>query len=187
MGATVTEGNKLYVWDISANTISAINVSGIVQPSNGSTRNIWGVCQTRRNSGRLYLVCIDVTSSELVHDANDKLSVYEYNIGTGSCVLVAELPWDCVYVQGATCHEGILYVACNTQTTGQASNYKGITIKAIRTDTWGLIDELTVSGNFEPQGMDVFPADGTFELSVGMGHWGTMRQATRFTAPYKLA
>lgn len=185
-GASETDGTKLFVWDISQNTVTAVAVSGITQPQNGSTRIIMGVCETERNSGKLYLVCQDCTSSELVHDAGDKLSVYEYDIKSGTCTLRAEFPWDCVYVQGAACYERILYVACNTQTTGQASNYKGITIKCIRTDKWTHFDTLTVSGNFEPEGMDVFPADGASEISVGMGHYGTMQQTARFTPPYQL-
>lgn len=185
-GASETDGTKLFVWDISQNTVTAVAVSGITQPQNGSTRIIMGVCETARNSGKLYLVCQDCTDSELVHDEGDKLSIYEYDIKSGTCTLQAEFPWDCVYVQGATCYDGILYVACNTQTTGQASNYKGITIKCIRTDTWTHFDTLTVEGTFEPEGMDVFPANGGWEISVGMGHWGTMQQTARFTPPYEL-
>lgn len=185
-GASATDGTKLFVWDISKNTVTAVSVDGITQPQNGSIRIIAGVCETARNSGKLYLVCQDCTSSELVHDEGDKLAVYEYDIASGTCKLKAEFPWDCVYVQGATCYDGILYVACNTQTTGQASNYKGITIKCIRTDTWAHFDTLTVGGTFEPEGMDVFPANGGWEISVGMGHWGTMQQTARFTPPYEL-
>lgn len=185
-GASETDGTKLFVWDISQNTVTAVAVDGITQPQNGSIRIIAGVCETARNSGKLYLVCQDCTSSELVHDEGDKLAVYEYDIASGTCKLKAEFPWDCVYVQGATVNAGILYVACNTQTTGTASNYKGITIKCIRTDTWAHFDTLTVGGTFEPEGMDVFPADGGQEIAVGMGHWGTMQQTARFTPPYEL-
>lgn len=185
-GASATDGTKLFVWDISKNTVTAVSVDGITQPQNGSIRIIAGVCETARNSGKLYLVCQDCTSSELVHDEGDKLAVYEYDIASGTCKLKAEFPWDCVYLQGVTCYEGILYAACNTQTTGTASNYMGITIKCIRTDTWAHFDTLTVGGTFEPEGMDVFPANGGWEISVGMGHWGTMQQTARFTPPYEL-
>lgn len=185
-GASETDWTKLFVWSIAQNTVTAIDVNGIVQPQNGSTRIIMGVCETARNSGKLYLVCQDCTSSELVHDADDKLSVYEYDIASGSCTLKAEFPWDCVYVQGATVYAGILYVACNTQTTGAPNNYKGITIKCVRTDTWQMVDKLTADGTFEPEGMDVFPADGEQEIAVGIGHYGTMQQTARFTPPYEL-
>lgn len=185
-GASAANGTKLFVWDIAQNTVTDVAVSGITQPQNGSTRVIVGVCETAPDSGKLYLVCQDCTGSELVHDADDKMAVYEYDIKSGTCTLQAEFPWDCVYVQGATAYAGILYVACNTQTTGTASNYKGITIKCIRTDTWAHFDTLTVEGTFEPEGMDVFPADGGQEIAVGMGHWGTMQQTARFTPPYEL-
>lgn len=186
-GVGATDGTKLFVWSISQNTVATMAVNGIVQPQNGSTRFIAGVCETERNSGKLYIACTDGKPSELEHDANDKLSIYEYDISSGVCTLKAEFPWDCVYLQGVTCYEGILYAACNTQTTGTASNYKGITIKCIRTDTWAHFDTLTVDGTFEPEGMDVFPANGVWEISVGMGHWGTMQQTARFTPPYELA
>lgn len=185
-GASAATGTKLFVWDIARNTVTDIAISGITQPHNGSTRVIVGVCETARNSGKLYLVCQDCTDSELVHAEGDKMAVYEYDIKSGTCTLQAEFPWDCVYVQGVTVYAGILYASCNTQTTGKASNYEGITIKCIRTDTWAHFDTLTVEGNFEPEGMDVFPANGGWEITVGMGHWGTMQQTARFTPPYQL-
>lgn len=185
-GIPVADATKLYVWGISANTISSININGIEQPTNGSERFIAGICETERNSGKLYLVCQDATSDELVHTSGDKLSVYEYIISSGTCVLKGEFSWDCVYVQGATMYDGILYVACNTQTTTSASNYKGITLKAIRTDTWSLVDELTCAGNFEPEGMDTIPIDSKYELSMGMNKYQALSQVVRFTPPYSL-
>ncbi len=177
---------ELYVWNISANTVSTIPVSGIVQPQNGSSRRIDSICDTEARDGTAYLVCRDVYTTELVHQPDDKMSIYLYDIATGVATLLAELPWDCVYNQGCTCLNGILYVACNTQTTGSASNYKGITMKAVRTDTWQLVDELVYSGVVEPEGMDVVPADGTQQLQMGIAHWQSVSIATRFTAPYAL-
>ena len=176
----------LYVWNIANNTVSTISVSGISQPPNGSTRQIDALCETSRNSGEFYLVCRDVYTNELVHQSDDKLSVYSYNLATGNATLMGEYPWDCVYVQGATLLDGVLYVACNTQTTGSASNYTGITVKAIRTDSWTYIDTLTVSGNFEPEGMDTVPIGTGYELMMGIGKYRTISEEVRFTAPYSL-
>lgn len=185
-GVALADATKLVFWDVSGTSISTVSVSGIEQPQNGSVRFIAGVCETARDIGKLYLVCQDATSNELVHAAGDKLSVYEYTISTGACVLKAEFPWDCVYIQGATTCDGILYVSCNTQTTGTASNYKGITLKAIRTDTWTLVDELTCSGSFEPEGMDTIPYGGGHELSIGMNKYNALSQVVRFTPPFSL-
>lgn len=178
--------SNLYVWDISLNTVSTIPITGIQQPLNGSTREVDAICDTGSKDGSAYLITRDVYTNELVHQSDDKLGVYLYDISTNQATLLAEFPWDCVYCQGAACLDGILYVACNTQTTGSASNYKGLTMKAIRTDTWNLIDELVYSGNVEPEGMDVVPADDTEQLQMGVGHYQTISMATRFTAPYKL-
>ena len=182
--ATVEEGTKIYIWNPTTNTVTTIQVQGIVQPANGSTRIIAGACEKSRTENKLYLVCQDCTSNELVHLPDDKLSVYELDLGTNTATLMAEYPWECVYLQGATFYDGIIYVACNTQTTGSAGNYKGVTIKVIRTDIWSLIDELICEGVFEPEGMDVVPADGGYEIEVGLGHYGTISLALRFTAPY---
>jgi hypothetical protein len=177
---------NLYVWNVASNTVTSIPITGIVQPANGSTRNCDAICEVIPNSGKFYLVCRDVYTDDITHQTDDKMSVYEYDLTTHTATLIAEYPWDCVYVQGCTCYEGILYVACNTQTTGSASNYTGITVKAIRTDTWKLVDELKVSGNFEAEGMDTIPVDGGYEIMMGMGKYGSMSQAIRFTPPYKL-
>lgn len=184
--ATISEGTRIYVWNPTLNTVSIVQVQGIVQPSNGSTRIIAGACEISRSENKLYLVCQDCTSNELVHHPDDKLSVYEYDIETNTATLKAEFPWDCVYLQGASFFDGILYAACNTQTTGSASNYKGVTVKVIRTDIWDLVDELICEGVFEPEGMDIVPADGGYEIEMGLGHWGTIALALRFTAPYSL-
>lgn len=178
--------NNLYAWNITNNTVSSLPITGIAQPGNGSTRECDAICVDLAKRGKLYLICRDVYTNGLVHQASDKLSIYEYTISTKKATLLAEFPWDCVYVQGATYYKGIIYVACNTQTTSSASNYKGITVKCIRTDTWELIDKLTVSGSFEPEGMDIASVDSNYQLMMGMAKYDAMAQAVRFTPPYEL-
>ena len=178
--------SSLYVWDVAQNTISTLSISGISNPQNGSVRSADALCRSGVN-GTAFISCRDIyNSSDIDHQEGDKLSIYSLNLSTGVCTLVAEFPWDCVYLQGMVYHDGIIYCACNTQTTGAASNYTGITVKAIRTDTWELIDELTYSGNVEPEGMDVVPADETMQLEIGIAHYGGTSLVTRFTAPYTL-
>lgn len=181
-----SDTTTLYVWNVANNTVTTASISGISQPINGSTRMVDAICETSRNSGKFYLVCRDKHTTDIDHQADDKLSVYYYDLSTGVATLQAEYPWDCVYVQGSTVMDGILYVTCNTQTTGSASNYTGITVKAIRTDTWQYVDTLTVSGNFEPEGMDTIPIGTGYELMMGVGKYHQISEAVRFTVPYSL-
>ena len=182
-----TPSSSIYVWNIANNTVQTISISGILQPSNGSNRGVEAICEKARGSGEFYLVCRDSWSDSLYHDTNDKLSVYLFDLSTGNAVLQAEFPWDCVFLQGATFLDGILYCACNTQTTGSAGNYVGITLKAIRTDTWVQLDSLISSGNYEPEGLDVIPQGNKQEIMMGMGKYMTISKIVRFTSPYKLA
>lgn len=187
LDGTASDSKALFVWDISQNTVSRVDLP-ISNNANGSLRVVAGI--TLHSNGRIILVSRDkYGDSDVLHQNGDVLAIYSYDPVTNSASLLASLPWDCVYVQGATLCDGILYVACNTQTTGEASNYQGITVKCIRSDTWELYDELTVSGNFEPQGMDNIPSfsgDSGRELTTGIGHWGTYSLLTRFTPPYAL-
>ena len=174
----------LYVWNIANNSVSSLTITGISQPSNGSTRKVDALCN--KASGELYLITRDAYTDDLTHQSDDKLGVYSYDISTGVATLLAEFTWDCVYVQGSTYYNGVLYVVCNTQTTGSTSNYAGITLKVIRTDTWELVDELTVSGSFEPEGLDIIPVDNTYEIMMGIGKYSEMSKAVRYTIPYEL-
>lgn len=176
--------SNIITWSPTENVVGSLPIVGITQPTNGSSRNCDAVC--RNGKGGLYLICRDSRASELVHQNGDMLSVYDYDLETNEAVLVAEFPWDCVYIQGATMYDGILYVACNTQTTGAANNYKGATIKVIRTDTWTLIDELICEGDFEPEGADIVPTPQGDEIEVVFAHWGTLCLVLRFTPPYSL-
>ena len=178
-------GKTLYTLNTSNNSVASSTISAIQDPSNGSTRLLCANCVY--DTGKLYLVCTDRYTSELVHQTGDKLSVYSYDISSGTVTLLAELPWDCVYCQGCAYYGGMLYVTCNSPTTGSASNYTGITVKCIRTDTWALYDELTVSGNFEPEGMDTVPVTNGSQLTMGMGKYNVMSQVAYFTIPYELA
>lgn len=179
--------NDIVTWNIANNAVSSISITGIPQPTSGSERRVDALCETEPGSGQLYLACRDVAQAgDIYHLDTDKLSVYRYTLQTGRAELMGELPWDCVFIQGCVAHDGVLYIACNTQTTGAANNYTGITVKAIRTDTWAQLDPLICAGNFEPEGMDIIPAGNGFELMMGIAHWSNMCKATRFTPPYAL-
>lgn len=175
---------RIYSWDIKSNSVSYVSVDGIKNPSNGSKRRLGAICEADRGSGKFYLVCRDIYESDITHQDGDKMSVYLYDLATNAATLVAEYDWDCVYVQGCTCVNGFLYVACNTGTTGSASNYKGITIKVIDTLGWDMIDELTTEGVFEPEGMDFIQQGSGNYLTMGVARYGSFAICVLLRAPY---
>jgi hypothetical protein len=123
-------------------------------------------------------------NSDIDHQDGDKLAIYLYDLESNVAILVAEYDWDGVYVQGCTCVNGILYVACNTATTGSASNYTGITLKVIDTLGWEMIDSLTCPGDFEPKGMDFVQTGSENYLCLGMAKHGNFSIAVMFRSPY---
>lgn len=177
--------NRVVEWTIATNTIRILDVP-ITNPDNGSLRSIDGLCIL--DSDHLYIFCTDLYNNDsTIHQPGDSLAIYKYTISTGASELMCEIPWDCVFGQGCTYYKGIIYCSCNMQTT-PANNYKGITIKCIRTDTWELLDELKVFGNFEGEGMDIFPSDnGVQQLAFGMGKFNSMSQYVECSIPYELA
>jgi WD40 repeat protein len=168
----VSNNKLIYIWDIANNTISSKTVNGIENNTNGSSRYLAGICEVTRGSGKFYLLCRDVDGySDITHKSGDKMSIYLYELETNTATLLKEFDWDCVYIQGCTCINGILYVTCNTATTGSASNYKGITIKVINTLGWEMIDTLICNGNFEAEGMDFIQCGTDYYISMGVAKW----------------
>lgn len=172
---------ELFLWNISDNTVNSLDVSSIPNNSNGSKRVIGGVCETNLNSGYLYLVCADwydTSNNHADHQTGDKLSIYKYKISDGSITFVSDYNWDCVYIQGATCVDGILYVACNTQ-TDNPSNYTGITIKRFNMKTLEELESIIIDGNFEAESLNYMIEKGEPKLIFGVGHSGTMSQMVK--------
>lgn len=185
-GLMYTSGgdNTIFYWGADGNVLT--KVVPVSNNPNGSTTRIGGISLSETNS-MWYLVSRDkYGDSEIAHQAGDKMNVYLYDFESNTATLVAQFPWDCVYVQGATYCDGILYVACNTQTTGAANNYTGVTIKCIRTDTYELFDTFTMEGSYEPEGMDTIYIDGNPCLTFGLGKWNTLHKLLLITPPYKL-
>lgn len=153
LDGTADYSKLLYTWDITANTIAQITLP-VTDNANGSKRVVAGICNAD-TIGIMYLVSRDqYNGSDIDHQEGDLMCVYEYDVTNNTVNLVGTFEWDCVYVQGATYYNGVLYVSCNTATTGSASNYTGITIKQINTSNWTIAKTLTCSGDFEPQGCD---------------------------------
>lgn len=173
LDGTADTPTALYVWDISANTLTQVSVP-VSDNANGSKRVVAGICNTDTD-GIMYLVSRDqYNNSDIDHQTGDKMCVYDYDVANNTVQLIASFDWDCVYVQGATFADGLVYVACNTQTTGSASNYTGITIKVIDSTTWDIINTLTCAGNFEPQGCDhITIADNSY-IWTGLSKYNTV-------------
>lgn len=177
---------SFFKWDIVNNIVTEIDLTAIENNSNGSYRVVAGVCETYRNSDVLYIVCADWYndgSAGLNHQTGDKLSVYTYDTTSEEINLVFETDWDCVYIQGATCINDILYVACNTQTTNASYNYKGITIKMFDTKTWTLIDEYIIEGDFEPESLNYIIENGIPKLAFGIGKYRTISKLMKMQLP----
>lgn len=173
LDGTANDPTALYIWNISANTLTQVAVP-VSDNSNGSKRVVAGICNADTN-GIMYLVSRDqYNNSDIAHQTGDKMCIYRYNVANNTARLMASFDWDCVYVQGATFVDGLLYVACNTQTTGSASNYTGITIKVIDTSTWTIIKTLTCSGNFEPQGCDNVTVGNDTYIWTGLSKYNTV-------------
>lgn len=182
LDGTADSPRALYVWNISANTLSSITLP-VSDNSNGSKRVVAGICNASIQ-GTMYLVSRDqYNGSDINHQTGDVMCVYEYDVANNTVSLVASFPWDCVYVQGATFVGGKLYVACNTQTTGSASNYTGITIKVINTSTWTIEKTLTCSGSFEPQGCDSITVGGTNYIWTGLSKYQTVDKVIIMESP----
>lgn len=177
---------NVYVWDIANNTVSVLPVYDLPDPPPSAEKVAACVCNVPDENGYLYLVYIDMLSNELNHNPNDKIEVYKYNLTTNTVALIASYPWDCVYAQGAEIYDGIMYIACNSPTTGAANNYTGITLKAIRLSDWAELPSLYAVGNFEPEGLSLYPYGANPELMIGVGKYAVYSMVARFSIPYRI-
>lgn len=183
-GTTDVNPIMLSKWNLKENSVVNIDLSSIPShASNGSTTVLAGVCEKYHGSDELYLVCTDYYQG-IEHREDDKFYVYSYNKVSGEVNLLFSSKWDCVYVQGATCINNVLYIACNTQTTGSASNYKGVTIKVIDMESYEVIDEIIFEGTFEPEGMDYTIENGVPILWLGVAKYMEICKIYKFVAPY---
>lgn len=183
-GTTDVNPIMLSKWNLEENSVVNIDLSSIPRHApNGSTTVLAGVCEKYHGSDELFLVCTDYYQG-IEHREDDKFYVYSYNKVSGGVNLLFSSKWDCVYVQGATCINNILYIACNTQTTGNPSNYKGITIKVIDMESYEVIDEIIFEGSFEPEGMDCTIENGVPILWLGVAKYMEICKIYKFVAPY---
>lgn len=175
-----------FVWDISNNTVNIMPVTDIPSAITGAERVNSALCKVPNETDSLYLIYVDLQSDVLYHDSDDRLGIYKYNLLTHESTLIAEYLWDCIYVQGAEIYDDILYIACNSPTTGSAGNYSGITLKAFRTDDWNALTSLHLSGAIEPESMCLYPYGANPELMMGIAHYNALAKVTRFSIPYRL-
>ncbi|HEM6052981.1 TPA: LysM peptidoglycan-binding domain-containing protein [Streptococcus suis] len=167
-------GTKLYVWNTDSNAVSEINLETIAQYGKDyNTRiDIGGIAQSTSDSNLLYLVGLDkYATSAIEREKGANIIVFTYDKTTGKQELFLRDELDYIgLLQGATEHNGVLYLAQNTKTNNyNLSDYKGITIKAYDTATASHIDDVQIDGVMEAEGMQVIEReDGSSEIAFGL-------------------
>ncbi|MBO4127856.1 LysM peptidoglycan-binding domain-containing protein [Streptococcus suis] len=167
-------GTKLYVWDTDTNAVSSINLDNVAQygKDNNTRIDIGGIAQSTTDDNLLYLVGLDkyaTSAEEREKGANIIVFTYDKTTGQQEFFLRDELDYIGL-LQGATEHNGVLYLAQNTKTDNyNLSDYKGITIKAYDTATATHIDDVQIDGVMEAEGMQVVEReDGSSEIAFGL-------------------
>ena len=181
------DGTKSLVkWNMTNDTSETVNIDGIADNGNANTvRNICGVCVYKSDENKLILATYDKnTTNHLLHSAGDKLAIYMYDITSKETTLLCEFDWDCVYIQGCTMYNDMLYVACNIQTTDSPSNYKGVEIKCINLYNNSYVDDVRINGTFENEGLDYCVENGIVYLYTILAHYGLFEDLVKFKAPF---
>lgn len=177
---------SLVKWNMNTDTYETINVNGINDNGNPNTvRNICGVCIHNSNEQELILATYDKnTTNDLLHSEGDKLAIYLLNLSSSNAELLCEFDWDCVYIQGCTMYNNMLYVTCNIQTTEESSNYKGVEIKCINLSNKTMVDIVKINGIFENEGLDYCVENGIVYLYTILEKYGNFADLVKFKAPF---
>lgn len=176
----------IYVWDIEHNTVEILPVYGVPEPTVAPDRVMGGICNVPDEAGFLYIVYADRQTNATEHVPGEKLLICKYEISTNTAEVTASYDWDCVYLQGCAISNGVLYATCNSPTTGQPSNYTGITLKAFRSDDWSELSSLHAYGSFEPEGMGNYPYGDVPQIMMGIEKYAELSKTIRFSVPYRL-
>ena len=178
---------SLVKWNMNTDTSETINVIGINDNGNPNTvRNICGVCIHNSNEQELIVATYDKnTTNDLLHSDGDKLAIYLLDLSSSSnAELLCEFDWDCVYIQGCTMYNNMLYVTCNIQTTEETSNYKGVDIKCINLSNKTMVDIVKINGIFENEGLDYCVENGIVYLYTILEKYGNFVDLVKFKAPF---
>ena len=175
-------------WNPSTNTAGRLVVTGIQQPTSGSTRTTAAICKAEGNNSLFYLACADYTGDSFVHLNTDKLSIYLYDLNTGIATLQHEFTWEDRYIQGMCLYDGIIYVIGNIMGSSSDSGYRGLIIRPYVIETWEALNPLLANGNFEPESINLYPfADnGKPEFMFGVGRYQAISKIVRCTIPYRI-
>lgn len=172
----------LYKWNIEENTVTKINVSGVIgKPENGSRRIISGICSAENNPENLYIVTTDHDYNlpfDGMHKEDDYLSIYYYSPQNNTGYLLWRSKWDELYVQGATAVNDIMYIACNHQHTS-TEGYKGIVIKVIDLVARMQVDEIEFIGDFEPESINHVYENGNLYLLLGIAKYNSFSKVVK--------
>ena len=177
---------SLVKWNMNTDTYETINVNGINDNGNPNTvRNICGVCIHNSNEQELIVATYDRnTTNDLLHSEGDKLAIYLLHLNSSNAELLCEFDWDCVYIQGCTMYNNMIYVTCNIQTTEEASNYKGVEIKCINLSNKNMVDVVKINGTFENEGLDYCVENGIVYLYTILSKYGNFVDLVKFKAPF---
>lgn len=179
-----TKSKVLYTYDVKTGEETSLDVSAIRDnPNNGSKRITAGIAKDPTNPNGLLLVTYDIaygTNDPTLVTQGDQLTVYGYDTKTNQVSEKFSDDRDFVFVQGATAQGNHLYVSTNLM-TDKAENYKGIGVKVYDLENGQKVDQVTVEGNLEAEGMDSrLKADGSTEIYMGVVTNELHRSVTEF-------
>jgi len=176
----IPDGDKIYQYDLNTNKISmTIDVTPNIE--SGAKRGMLAICDY--DSSHLLTVSIDQkATADTPNDPDDKMYVYKVNKATGKINQLFTIPWQGVYVQGATYANGYLFVA-----TGQQKTYhSGASVWVIDMARKTLVDQMVMSFDGEAEGLDHNIEDGKLFLYMGIGNpKGKFAYVSRFISLYQ--
>ena len=167
----------LYKYNTSNNQIEQINTQAIVNKK--IKRVIGGICYNKNN--KAYIVAFDYRGT--YNAENDNLAIYEMDLESNKIDLIFETKWKGWFIQGATCINNYLYIACNNIPL-KGYIYDGITIKIFNMDMYTLIDSIRINGEFEPEGLDYNIENGVPYLYMGIAKDRSIAKIFKFKAPF---
>lgn len=118
----------------------------------------------------------EILASPFRQEKGSDIIVFTYDMITKKQKLLFKYDLDYIgLLQGATEHNGILYIAQNTKTNNyNLEDYKGISVKAFNLNNNNkYIDTIQIDGPFEAEGMQTVEINGTTKIAMGFTATGT--------------
>lgn len=176
----IPDGDKIYQYDITSNKLSK-TIDVLANIESGAKRGMLAICEF--DSSSLLAVSIDQKATATTpNDPDDKMYVYKVDRNTGKINQLFTIPWQGVYVQGATYAKGYIFVA-----TGQQKTYhSGASVWVVDVARQTLVDQMVMSFDGEAEGLDYnFEGDKLY-LYMGIGNpQGKFAYVSRFVSLYQ--